>query len=222
MIVKYTKLKSKNLIVFIDPKVAISNEGNVIFTNNYTTKIRHMIHVPGKTLGYLDTIIVNKDILEQSFFPLAGVSAMVDRQPKTKIAEGQHFGIDFMKNFVTLRSRETDLEKSLKRILDLYTNLGCIYDSGTCVKDVKNARLLLGEIPPDQIDTYKEKWNERRNPEYFDINLKCFSVGKIIPICLRGRSGVEIELKEADVEHIINDLYEIYGQEMLINFIKNG
>jgi len=224
MILKYTKLKSKNLISFLEPRVTISKQGKTIFKDKNTTILRHLMSTPGTILGNLETIIINSKIVSQSFFPIGGITAISEWKFRKYAKSGQYFDISYIDNgdLAPIDDRETELEKSLKRILDLYTNLGHIYDSKTCVMDIKNARVLLGEIPPDQIDTYKEKWNERRNPEYFNINLKCFGVEKIKPIIFRGLAGLEIELREADVEHIINDLYEIYGPEMLINFIKNG
>lgn len=222
MIVRYSVRKSDNTIVFMKPEVSISKKGEIIFTNNYTTKIRHMINVPGKTLGYIDTIIVDDKILMQSFFPLSGVIASAKRESGLNVSKGKSFGIDFMKDFVTLRNRETDLEESLRKILDLYTNLGCIYDSSVCALEIAKARALLGDIHPSRIPTHKEKWREQRHREYFDMKLKCFGINSIAATSLRGMSGLLINIKEAEVEYIINELYEIFGPDMLIDYIKNG
>jgi len=99
MIVKYTKLKSENLISFLEPEVFIAKKGHIVYENNCATfatfVVRHLIHTkePGRTLGNLETIFIDGKRITQSFFPIGGTTAVSERKSNRIARSGKYFDI---------------------------------------------------------------------------------------------------------------------------------
>lgn len=119
-------------------------------------------------------------------------------------------------------SREKELEISLRQVLYLLTNLCGPPNPTEYTSIIKNARRLLGDISNKTAPKKKEILEKFRFLISFNITLKCKSVEDISPICLGGGSGVNVILKDVDATEVAAELYELFGEEILIDFIKNG
>lgn len=119
-------------------------------------------------------------------------------------------------------NREKELERSLRKVLSVFSRLVGIYDSKEATKIIREARKLLGDIPNKKTKAKIDILENYSCTSCFDINLVCKKIEETIPICLGGGSGVRVKLKEVDTISIIAELYELFGENLLIDFIKNG
>jgi len=123
-----------------------------------------------------------------------------------------------MKNkIIDLEKENIKLKDSLRRVLEVFTNLHRIPDSEEIYEVIKEARSLLGETSK-KFDI-RDKYNISC---WFDISVNCSRIEKIKPYSSSGNCMMSLKLKEVEVSQILAELYELFGEDLMIDFIKNG
>jgi hypothetical protein len=109
------------------------------------------------------------------------------------------------------------LKNSLKSILSIFTNLTTLYNSDAAYKEIKTARKLIDDKTKNSTnqDSYIQT-------NWFNVKLECSNIEYIRPCCRGGRSGIKIKLREVEIGYLLAELYELFGEDLLIDFIKNG
>lgn len=118
--------------------------------------------------------------------------------------------------------RKQELKDSLGEVLDIFTNLTRIPPIGHITQAVKRARNLLGIKSTPLYSKQKKILEKYRYVSRFNIELKCRMVEKITCSFEGGGPEVIVKLSGVNTADILAELYDLFGEDLLIDFIKNG
>jgi len=104
----------------------------------------------------------------------------------------------------------------------MFTNLTIIPCSEDIYIAVKKARKLLGDVSNKKSQNKEYLMTKYRFATWKNINLECNRINKVTPTCRGGSTGLKLELRDVDTTDILEELFNVFGEEILIDFIKNG